>query len=170
MKILDKNYFERPVLEVASDLLGKVLCMKKDGEVVREVITEVEAYDGPNDLASHASKGKTNRTKPMFEEAGTIYIYLVYGMYWMFNIVTGEKDYPAAILIRGTKNHKGPGVLTRELGVDKKFNEKRLGKKTGIWIEESREKVFGKIKQTPRIGVLYAGDWKDKPYRFVLED
>ena len=113
----------------------------------------------------------------MFAEAGTIYVYFIYGMYFMLNIVTEEKDFPAAILIRATENFKGPGVLTRELGINKSLNGKVANKKTGLWFEEtptlksgSRPKSVG-IKKSPRIGINYAGPiWSAKKYRFTLVD
>ncbi|MDI6717744.1 MAG: DNA-3-methyladenine glycosylase [Patescibacteria group bacterium] len=99
-KILPKKFFNRSALIVAKDLLGKVLVRRYKGKIIRLIITEVEAYDGFNDKASHASKGKTERNKIMFEKGGYFYVYFIYGMHWMFNIVVGPKNYPAAILIR----------------------------------------------------------------------
>ena len=101
MKVLNKNFFNRPTLIVAKDLLGKYLIRRLNGKIKRFMITEVEAYDGFKDKASHASRGKTVRNAPMFGEAGVWYVYFTYGMHYMLNIVTGKKDYPAAILIRG---------------------------------------------------------------------
>ena len=179
IKILTKEFFNRKTLVVARDLVGKFLVRRyystsrKRYVVAREMITETEAYVGPYDLASHASKGRTQRTETMFREAGTIYTYFVYGMYWMLNIVTEEKNYPAAILIRGTENFKGPGVLTRELKITGKLNGQKLGKKSGIWIEDrpTSLKLRGmKILKTPRIGVSYAGPiWSEKKLRFILK-
>ena len=171
-KVLSKEFFERKTLVVARELLGKYLVRKINGKVIRERITEVEAYIGPHDLASHASKGRTKRTEVMFGEAGKIYIYLVYGMYWMLNIVTEEKDYPSAILIRGTENFKGPGVLTHELKISGKLNGKPLSKKSGLWIKSGLkiENRKLKIRRFPRIGVSYAGPiWSQKKLRFVLK-
>ena len=165
---------------VAKDLLGKYLVRKVGRKIFKEKVTEVEAYIGPHDLASHSSKGRTPRTEIMFREAGTMYVYFIYGMYFMLNIVTEEEDYPAAILIRGTENLKGPGVLTRELNITKELNGKLLGRKSGLWFEDhgektptlksgSRSKSVG-IKSSPRIGVNYAGPiWSQKKYRFNLE-
>lgn len=171
MKIINKEFFDRKTLKVARDLVGRYLVRKIDGKIVREKITEVEAYIGPHDLASHSSKGGTPRTEVMHAEAGTIYIYFIYGMYYMLNIVTEEEDYPAAILIRATENYKGPGVLTRQLKITKEFNGKMVGKSSGLWFEEN-EKLKAKkllIKASPRIGVDYAGPiWANKKYRFNL--
>jgi DNA-3-methyladenine glycosylase len=115
------NFFVRDVLELAPDLLGKKLVRSINGEIFEYIITEVEAYRGLDDKACHASKGRTSRTEVMFLEGGHIYMYLVYGMYWMFNIVAGQKGIPQAALIRSLQNINGPGRLSRELKLDKSF-------------------------------------------------
>ena len=169
MKVLTQSFFRRPVLKVAPNLLGKYLVRKmSNGKIVRLLITEVEAYDGPNDLANHASKGKTDRTKIMFETGGVWYVYLIYGMYHMLNVVTGDPNYPATVLIRGTKEVSGPGRLTKYLKIDKKLNGKTSAKASGLWFEESNIKIPKKdIQRLPRVGVDYAKEWVDKPWRFV---
>lgn len=171
-KVLSQKFFNQPTLEVAENLLGKFLIRKYRGKEISLMITEVEAYDGFNDKASHASKGKTERNKIMFEKAGKWYVYFTYGMYWMLNIVVGPKDYPAAILIRGTKEISGPARLTKFLKIDKKFNGKIADKKIGLWIEDRGIKINkSQILKTKRIGVEYAGKiWANKPYRFVSEN
>ncbi|HLD22205.1 MAG TPA: DNA-3-methyladenine glycosylase [Patescibacteria group bacterium] len=173
--ILQPALFERNTLCVAKELLGKVLVCKTRGKEQRAMITEVEAYDGPNDKASHASKGLTPRTAVMFGPAGVWYVYLVYGMHYMLNIVTGEVGYPAAVLIRGVKTSQGidiigPARVTKYLGITKAFNTTPATTKTGLWIEDAGKTVYKKnIKATPRIGVHYAGFvWANKPYRFLL--
>jgi len=167
--VLSKEFFERKTVKVAEDLLGKYLVRKVGRKEIVEKITEVEAYVGVHDLACHSSRGKTERNSVMFEEAGTIYVYFTYGMHWMLNIVTEEKDCPTAVLIRGTENITGPARLTKALQIDKKLNKQKLGKKSGLWIEDRGEKVRPKdIKRTPRIGVSYAGIWAKKKLRFVL--
>ena len=100
-KILTQGFFKRPAQEVAEDLLGKIIVRRIGKKRLAVRITELEIYDGFKDLASHASKGQTPRNKIMFAEGGYFYIYLVYGMYYMINITTGEKNYPSAILLRG---------------------------------------------------------------------
>lgn len=106
----------------------------------------------------------------MFCEAGTIYVYFTYGMHWMLNIVTEEEDFPSAVLIRGTENVSGPARLTKALKIDKKLNGLKLGRKSGLWVEEGELRPNDKIIRTPRIGVAYAkAGWADKPYRFVLK-
>ncbi len=168
-KILPQKFFNRPTLTVAKALLGKFLVRRLKGKECVLMITEVEAYDGLNDKASHASKGKTERNKIMFGEAGRWYVYFTYGMHWMLNIVTGPKDYPAAILIRGTKEISGPARITKFLQISKKFNGKSASKKTGLWIEDRGVKIKpSQIATAKRIGVDYAGKWADKPYRFKI--
>ena len=169
-KPLSSTFFNRPAEVVARELLGCILCVKKDGKVERHVITETEAYVGSHDLASHAAKGRTARTEVMFAKAGTIYVYLIYGVYEMLNIVTGEKDYPAAVLIRGAGPWDGPGKLTKALGITRDLNGQKLGQKNGLWVEEGPVKVaVDEIEITPRIGVAYAKEWADKELRFVLK-
>ncbi len=166
--MLPQEFFERPVLSVARDLLGKYLVRKTGRKKEAYVITEVEAYDGEHDLACHASRGRTARTEIMYGSAGHWYVYLCYGMYDMFNIVTGPENYPAAVLIRGLKEVSGPGRLTKALNITGALNGKRADMKTGLWLEESGIIVPKKeIVRTPRIGVSYAGEWAHKPYRFI---
>jgi DNA-3-methyladenine glycosylase len=166
---LPASFFQRPTLEVCRDLLGKTLCRAVNGEVIRLPLVELEAYDGPDDLASHASHGRTQRNSAMFEEGGIWYVYLCYGIHWMLNIVTGEKDYPGAILLRSAGDVDGPGKLTNALQVKAEFNGKPSGLKYGLWIEESGIAVpEHQVQHKPRIGVGYAGPlWADKPYRFI---
>lgn len=167
--VLETSFFNRPADVVARDLLGCTLCVRQRGKVTRHTITEVEAYLGPHDLACHAARGRrTLRTETMFQEAGTIYAYLVYGMYIMLNIVTGEKNWPAAVLIRGAGQYDGPGKLTKALGITRKLNGKRAEKKTGLWIEGPTGTVPPQhIKKSPRIGIEYAGPlWAKKHLRF----
>lgn len=169
-KRLDRTFFERKTLVVARNLIGKLLVRKIGSTLYRGRITETEAYCGPKDLASHASKGATPRTKVMFGPAGYSYVYLIYGMYYCLNVVTEKAGYPAAVLIRGVmleKHHDGPGKLCRELKIDKKLNEIDMTKSKELWFEEDGAKA-GRIKKTPRIGVDYAGEYKDKLWRFVL--
>lgn len=163
-KVLHQSFFARPTLLVCHELLGKYLVTPN----AAHIITEVEAYDGPLDKASHASKGRTPRNEVMFGPAGRWYVYLVYGMHSMLNIVTVKENYPAAILIRGTREVKGPGRLTRELGIDRHFNTLPAEPSSNLWIED-RDLVVPKrqIERLPRVGVDYAGEWAKKPWRFV---
>ncbi len=177
-KILDRKFFEQPTLTVARELLGKYLVRKcpstssgRRSRVVTGMITEVEAYDGSNDLASHASRGLTPRTKIMFGPAGHWYVYFTYGMHWMLNIVTGKVGYPAAVLIRAMEGVNGPARITKFFKIDKKFNGKPADRRTGLWIEDRGVKIReSRVKRTSRIGVDYAGPvWSKKKYRFMLK-
>ena len=107
---ITSDFFQRDVLEVAPALPGKLLVRQfDDGRKFASKITELEAYRGRADHACHASKGLTPRTEVMFGPGGFVYVYLIYGMYWMLNFVTGEQDIPQAVLIRGVESVSGPG-------------------------------------------------------------
>jgi DNA-3-methyladenine glycosylase len=163
-----KEFYTRDVLEVAPELPGKNLVIRlADGSFGKFMITEVEAYRGCDDLACHASKGRTARTEIMYHEGGKLYIYLIYGMYWMLNIVTGGKDNPQAALIRGVEKYSGPGILTKSLGIDKSFYGEDLHCSERIWIEDPG--VTYPVKTSPRIGIDYAGEyWKSRPWRYFI--
>ena len=171
---LTRAFYARPVLEVARDLLGRTLCRRRPGgTALRGRIVEVEAYDGPQDLACHASRGRTKRTSPMFERGGIAYVYLVYGMHHCFNVVTGDADYPAAVLIRATEppgdglRASGPGRLTGAFEIDRSLDGTTLlGDE--LWIEAGVPVPSDAVRRTPRIGVDYAGEWADRPYRFLI--
>ena len=167
--VLNAGFFNRPTRIVAQKLLGKFLVCRKEKRIIEGMITEVEAYIGSHDKASHASRGKTPRTEVMFGKPGYWYVYLIYGMYHCLNIVTEEEDYPAAILIRGIEGVSGPGKVSRHFGIDKTFNAMPANKKTGLWIEDRGININPRrIKRGKRIGVDYAGAWKDKLWRFLL--
>ena len=175
-----RTFFDQPTLIVARGLLGKYLVREWRGKKLSLLITEVEAYDGPDDLASHASRGLTPRTKIMFGPAGRFYVYFTYGMHWLVNIVTGSEDYPAAVLIRAGKYYdtekrewiavNGPARLTRFLKITGAQNGKIAGKKTGLWFEDRGTRINrGNIAADKRVGIDYAGPvWKNKLYRFTL--
>lgn len=169
--ILKKDFFERKALIVAKELIGKYLVTKNGGRIFADMITETEAYIGPHDLASHSAKGRTKRTEIMFGEAGRFYIYFIYGVHEMLNIVTDKKDYPAAVLIRGTEKFSGPGRVTKNFGINRKINGLRASKETGLWFEDRGQKIApSKITKSARIGVEYAGPiWAKKEYRFLLK-
>lgn len=134
------------------------------------MITEVEAYDGERDRACHARAGRTRRTEPMYAAGGIWYVYLCYGVYELLNLVVGPEDWPAAILIRGVQGVKGPGRVTKALGIDRSLNAAPVGRASGLWIEDRGVQVPRRLVQsTPRIGVDYAGPvWRAKRWRFVL--
>jgi len=161
------SFFQRDTVAVARELLGKVLVrVFPDGETKRYRITETEAYCGPHDLACHAAKGRTLRTEVMFQPGGHVYVYLIYGMYWMLNFVTGQEDEPAAVLIRGLEGYSGPGKLGRELVLDRSFYGEDLETSARIWLENAPS--VQKITATPRIGINYAGEpWVSMEWRFT---
>lgn len=164
-----RDFFLRDVLVVAPELLSCVLVIRQNDNVVRRYqITETEAYRGEEDKACHASKGRTRRTEVMYREGGRLYVYLVYGIHWMLNIVTGEENNPQAVLIRGLENCTGPGKVTRSLGIDRSFNGEDLISSDRIWLEITDLKPD--FKTSPRIGVDYAGEyWKTKPWRYYSQ-
>lgn len=163
---IQTGFFQRDVLDVAPDLLGKTIARRFDnGKMTTGRITEVEAYRGTEDLACHASRGRTPRTEIMFGPGGYLYVYLIYGMYWMLNFVTGERDHPQAVLIRGIESISGPGRLTRHFSIGGDFNGECLGDSRRLWLEDHSGKV--EILSGPRIGVDYAGEyWTSRPWRF----
>ena len=193
-KVLTQKFFDRSTTKVARDLLGKFLVRRlpscddcsacarlpscddcsagarlPKGEIA-VMITEVEAYDGFADRASHAARGKTPRNAPMWGKAGAWYVYFVYGVHEMLNIVTREEEYPAAVLIRGVEGISGPGRLTKKLAIDRALNGKAARRASGLWIEDRGNRIpHGAISCAPRVGVSYAGEvWAKKPWRFVL--
>ncbi len=172
-KVLPQEFYNRDARVVAQELLGKYLVRKLKNKMYAYPIVETEAYVGPQDLACHASKGRTKRTEPMFGPPGYTYVYLIYGMYHCLNVVTGKQDYPAAVLIRalGDPSCSGPGKLCRVLEISREDNLFPIFKKfSNIWIEDRGVKISPRqIKKTPRIGVDYAGEWKDKPFRYLLK-
>jgi DNA-3-methyladenine glycosylase len=166
MKKIENSFFLQDVLQVAPLLIGKFIVRKfSSGKISKYMITETEAYRGEEDLACHASKGLTPRTKIMYDRGGTIYVYLVYGMHWMLNIVTGNINEPQAVLIRSVKEIEGPGRLTKKLEIEGSFYGEDLSFSERIWIEEGDNAI--PFETTPRIGIDYAGKWKNKCWRFV---
>ncbi|MBK9290247.1 MAG: DNA-3-methyladenine glycosylase [Bacteroidetes bacterium] len=185
--LLDKSfYLSDDVVHQARMLLGCRLFSKVDGILTSGIIVETEAYAGINDRASHAFGGRfTPRTKTMYEEGGCAYVYLCYGMYELFNVVTGPQGVPNAVLIRAVhplegldvmmhrrgKNQKngladGPGKLSIALGISRMHNAQPLDG-TLIGISKHFHPEPDEIIVTPRIGVDYAGDDARLPYRFV---
>lgn len=169
MSKLNSDFFSRDAVAVAKDLLGKTLVRCWDeGTISKYRITITEAYCGKEDLACHASKGRTPRTEIMFSEGGRIYVYLIYGMYWMLNFVTSEVDNPQAVLICGIEEIKGSGRVGRELKIDKSFYGESLFDSERLWVENNEFSC--EFNAVPRVGVDYAGDgWKNKPWRFEMK-
>jgi DNA-3-methyladenine glycosylase len=166
-----KVWNPRKTVAHARALLGKYLVRRRaDGSVAAYRITEVEAYNGERDLASHAAKGRTRRTEVLYGPAGRWYIYLCYGIHEMLNLVVGPPGWPAGILIRGIEGFSGPGVLTRALGIDRRLNGAVAARPSGLWLEDRGELIpRSRIHATARIGVDYAGPvWSQKRWRFTL--
>ncbi len=166
-----EDFFNRPTVTVARDLIGCYLVRKRGDQIERYIIIETEAYDGPKDLACHAAKGRTTRTEVMFGPPGRWYVYFIYGIHWMLNVVTGPEGYPSAVLIRGLEEVSGPARLTKKLGITGVLHGKEASEENGLWIEISEKKISPrKIERTPRIGIEYAGPvWSQKKWRFVLK-
>ncbi len=178
------------MLTVARELLGKLLVVPaNNGSRVSGMIVETEAYRGPEDRASHAYGGRrTKRTETMYQLGGTVYVYFVYGMYYQFNVVTNIRDTPHAVLVRalqpveGIENMRdrrqthsdrnltsGPGKLCIAMGIDRKLDrEDLLGER--VWIEEGEKIPPTRIATGPRVGIDYAEEWIEKPWRFWLKD
>lgn len=195
-KTLPQRFYDRNTLDVAKDLLGKFLVYEDGKRKFAGRIIETEAYMGFDDRASHASKGITPRTALMYGRPGYWYIYLIYGFYLCLNVVAGDKNYPAAVLIRAVEPTEGieemhrnraskkgrpcpfynltsgPGKLCQAFGIKKSLNGSRaFGKGGNLYIEDRGEKIKKTdIVSAKRIGVDYAGEWKDKKWRFYIRD
>ena len=167
MNRLSHEFFAQDAVTMAEKLLGKTLVRTwDDGSESRYTITETEAYLGEEDAACHASKGRTPRTEVMYAKGGVIYVYLIYGMYWMLNIVSGSENHPQAVLIRGLNQITGSGKVGRELKIDKSFYGESLEFSQRLWIEDAPE--LADFCTDVRVGIDYAGDeWKNKPWRFI---
>jgi DNA-3-methyladenine glycosylase len=183
---LRRSFYEQPTIEVARQLLGKYLIRKHpDGTTVGRIV-ETEAYIGPQDKACHASRGRTPRTEIMFGRAGHAYVYMIYGFYYMLNIVTEAADFPAAVLIRAVEPLEGlplmqsrrqterlrslasgPGKLCRAFAIDRTLNGNDVCGKV-LYLDDHGEPA-PKVVTTPRIGVDYAGKWKHKRWRFLIK-
>jgi DNA-3-methyladenine glycosylase len=171
-KILDPIFFRRPAFELAPSLLGTILVHRHRRRIFRARIVETEAYVGAHDLACHASKGRTRRTEIMFGPGGHAYVYLIYGMYTMLNVVASALDDPQAVLVRAAEplddwnaDLAGPGKLTRAMRIALTDNGLDLtGDKLFLMTDPQHQPD---IAATKRIGVDYSGVWKDAMLRFV---
>lgn len=172
--MLGRAFFAREAEIVARELLGKVLVHCVRGRIYQARLVETEAYVGPHDLACHAAKGRTKRTEVMFGPAGHAYVYLVYGMYELLNIVTGHDGHAQAVLLRAaepigwTASLSGPGKLTRAMKITRADNGRDMTAGKLFVVDDQTRKP--RIVATPRIGVDYAQHWKDAPLRFVDAD
>ena len=185
LKPLPREFFQRSVLKVARDCLGKLLVHELRGATLIARVVEVEAYRGPRDRAAHSFGGRrTERTEVMYGPPGMAYVFFVYGMHFQFNVVTGNIGEPHAVLVRAVeplqgqtvmaKNrgrpHKpqlltnGPGKLCQAFAIDRRHNGADLCRPPLYFSEGPAPPV---IRQTPRIGVDYAGKWAERPWRFV---
>ena len=168
--ILKRDYFEVPATVLAPDLLGKFLCRQTENGIIRARIVETECYFGEEDSACHAHKGKTERTKTMYEPGGITYVYLCYGIHALLNIVSGERDHPEAVLIRGVEGAIGPGRATKRLRITLSDNALPLCEESGIWIEDDGA-VRPKIKRLARVGIDYASKRdRERKWRFIALD
>ena len=192
MKKLTREFYTRSdTLQIAQDLLGKILVVPTaTGERVSGIIAETEAYCGVEDKAAHSYAGRrTKRTETMFAIGGTVYIFFIYGMYFQFNVVVGTTETPHAVLIRAvapvegieimrkrrglqmkdTNLTSGPGKLCIALGIDKSFNnEDLLGDK--VWLEARAKTAPDEISCGKRVGIDYADEYAEKPWRFWLKN
>lgn len=184
---IPRKFYNRPTLTVARELLGAKLIHISNGKKLVGYITETEAYIGENDLACHAKAGRTKRTDPMYGEAGHAYIYFTYGNHWMFNVVTEEENYPAAVLIRAIqplegielmmkrrqgRDTFGPGKLTQALGITISQNYVDLTESTSPLRIEAGILIPNKsVTISPRVGLNQTPEpWLSKPWRFMVKD
>ena len=170
MQKLDRPFYNRPAVEVAPDLIGKTLVHVVGRKTLRARITETEAYVGEHDLACHAAKGRTPRTEVMFGPPGHAYVYFIYGIHEMFNIVTAPEGDAQAVLIRAAEpldgwdaNLTGPGNLARHMKITRADYARDLTGDRLHLLDDGRRPA---VLATTRVGVDYSGEWRDAPLRF----
>ena len=170
MKRLSAADYAADAVKTAKMLLGKWLCRRlPDGGIRKMRIVETEAYCGENDTACHAHCGKTDRNAPMYEAGGIAYVYLCYGVHSLLNVVTGRRDCPEAVLIRGVEGAIGPGRVTKLLQIDRTFNREPLASSERLWLEDDGA-LPPRFKSTPRIGIAYATKRdQNRKWRYVVE-
>jgi DNA-3-methyladenine glycosylase len=173
---LPRTFYDRQCLKVAEELLGRVLVRRIGDRTLRGAIVEVEAYAGRNDLGSHASRGKTNRTSIMFGPPGFAYIYLIYGMYHCLNVVADHEGEPAAVLIRALQPFEGldeatdgPGKLCRALQIDRSLLGIDMTSEGPLFVSDELALPDFQVATGPRVGIDYAGEWALKPWRLWVE-
>lgn len=175
MQKLPRAFYDRDTVTVARELLGKLLVHRVAGVHLIGRIVEVEAYLGPHDLASHSSKGLTERTRIMFGPSGHAYVYLIYGMHHCMNVVTEREGHGAAVLLRALEpvqnisgRTNGPGLLARAMQINRRLNGYDL-LSDDFFIAAGNDSAPIKIVKRPRIGVDYAGVWSKRHLRFYIE-
>jgi DNA-3-methyladenine glycosylase len=180
LRRLGREDFNRPTLEVARDLVGKFIVRQSGRNRIAAMITEIEAYKGPRDLAAHSAGGRrTARVEPLYGEGGTMYVYFIYGMHWMLNFATVGREIGEGVLIRGVlaqqdgewKFLAGPGRVTRFLGIDGSLTGRDATRDKALWLEDRGVRIPARrILRGPRIGVDYAGAyWAARPWRFRID-
>jgi DNA-3-methyladenine glycosylase len=174
-RLLKAEFFARDTLGVARDLLGKLLVRELDGEVRWGRLVEVEAYCGPEDRAAHSWRGLTPRTSTMFGPPGRAYIYFIYGIHHCLNFVTRPEGEPQAVLVRalepgpGVGRCSGPGLVCRSLSIDRALDGAPLRPPGLYLLDDGFQPKPSAVFQTRRIGVDYAGEWSERPWRFCLD-
>ncbi len=152
---IDNAFYLQNADVAAPDLVGKILCLRKDdGIVLKMRITETECYMGESDTACHASRGKTARNSPLWLEGGHSYVYLCYGMYDMFNVITGEENDPQGVLVRGVEGYMGPGRFTKFCGLDRSYNRIDMRTSDVLWLED--DGYVPELYLSERVGIGYA--------------
>lgn len=163
---LDEVTLSMSARKLAPYLIGKLLCRNIDGNIIKYRITETECYCGEEDTACHAHKGKTERTKVLYEKGGTSYVYLCYGIHSLFNVVSGVSGHPEAVLIRGVEGFDGPGKLTKAMKIDKSLNGIDMTLSDELWIEDDGVKC--KYRRDKRVGIDYATPkYRDILWRYI---
>lgn len=196
--ILEKRIFKQGALELAKELLGKIIVRKYDGRILKGKIVETEAYIGEIDKASHAYNGRrTERTEPLFKEGGIAYVYFIYGKYFCFNVISGSENKAEGVLIRAieplnefdylaqkrfnqrydelTKAKEksltnGPSKLCLAYSIDKEDNYKKLYEKGDLYIEDTDKNESFQIVEAKRVGIDYAEEAIDFLWRFYIKD
>lgn len=164
---LQSAFYRQGAETLAPALLGKFLCRRLGGKLLRYRITETEAYCGEHDTACHAHRGKTPRNSVMYETGGTAYIYLCYGIHNLLNVVAGGINEPEAALIRGVEGFTGPGRLTKAMGIDRSLNGADLTTCGELWLEDGERLPY---TAAPRVGIDYASDAdKARLWRFIAK-
>lgn len=166
MSRLDYAFYHRDCPEVARELVGKVLVHRADGRQLRLRITQTEVYRGEEDTACHAHRGRTKRTEVLYAGAGTIYVYLCYGIHWLLNIVTGDENQPQAVLIRACEGAEGPGKLTKALGITGALNRQNVFS-SDLWIEDDGFRCS--VTADKRVGIGYASEEdQNRLWRYIM--